>query len=591
MSIAGPRGIVLLLLGLGLGGCGSGPAPPSILLISVDTLRADHLSCYGYPRPTPAIDSLARRGVLYENAHAPAPWTLPSHMSLLTGRYPSSHGVVDAERSLPESVPQLQEALQRRGYHTAGFGAHVYLGARYGFERGFHHYELVTYRNDPAGQRRGDRVVEKALGWLERRAGDPRPFFLFVHLFDPHWTYAAPAPWLGTYSGDYQGRMDGTLPAVTYFVERPIPDDALQQVIALYDEEVAWTDALIGRLLEAVEGLDDPPLIALVADHGEEFKEHGSMGHAVTLYAEQSHVPLIVADPAGDGGGSRRVAEPVRTIDLVPTLAERAGVERDDPLWEALDGVPLDAADPALPVVIETTRWGPQREAVLVDGHKAISPARYHWLGHWKEGGELVREPIAHFQREAALYDLDADPGESRPLPWDPANPAQRALADWRERSWCGIEITFAGGAELCAAVDLVGALAWRDQPRLDDGRESFPVPLDRGRIELGGLPAGRRLRLHLPLEAAALDSLRIEVVSGSLILEAGAAGRRELGAGRRWACAGAELGDAAPLPPGTAEGVSRMTIRTRPCAELRAAARLSGREQELLRSLGYVDG
>ncbi|MAE70737.1 MAG: hypothetical protein CME06_09740 [Gemmatimonadetes bacterium] len=582
--------VLCALLFFAAAGCGLGPSPlPSIVLISIDTLRADHLSCYGYDRPTPSIDSLAALGVLYENAHASAPWTLPSHVSLFTGLYPSSHGVVDTDRSLPPAIAQLPEALKRHGYRTAGFGAHIYLGRNFGFGRGFDHYEITPYRNDPQEISRGDRIVTKGLQWLDSRKADPRPFFLFLHIFDPHWAYAAPEPWIGKYSSNYVDRMDGSLPALTHFIDRPMPGELRQHAIDLYDEEVAWTDALIGRLMLELKARSMSPMVVLVADHGEEFKEHGSMGHAVTLYKEQTHVPLIIVDPEGEQG--QRVAAPVRTIDLVPTLAERVGIPSDDPIWQALEGASLDRVDPERPVVIETTRWGSSRSAVLLGDQKAISPSSYHWLGHWRRDGEVVREPVAHFEREAALYDLAADPNEATPLPWDPRAPAALALEDWQERTWRGIRVEMRIEKGLEAFICLHGDIVWRDQAKLDDGIRTLPVPIEGSLITLSNLPAGRNLRLDLPLEPTQLDSLEIEVSGDVLWIRAGKEEERRLTAGGRWTIAASDPGDHhRGLPEGEA-AVSRISVRTRSFEAVRAASELSEHDREVLRSLGYVDG
>ncbi len=572
-----------------LAGCGLGPSPPSIVLVSVDTLRADHLSCYGYERPTPSIDSLATLGVLYENAHAPAPWTLPSHMSLFTGLYPSSHGVVDADRSLPPTIAQLPEALERRGYHTAGFGAHIYLGRNFGFGRGFDHYEITPYRNDPQEISRGDRIVTKGLEWLDSRKVDPRPFFLFLHIFDPHWAYAAPEPWTDKYSSNYVGQMDGTLPALTHFIDRPMPGELRQHAIDLYDEEVAWTDALIGRLMLGLKARNVSPIVILVADHGEEFKEHGSMGHAVTLYKEQTHVPLIIADPGGEHG--RRISEPVRTIDLVPTLAERVGIPSDDPIWNALDGVSLHHPDAERPVVIETTRWGPSRSAVMLGNQKAISPSRYHWLGHWRRDGEIVREPVAHFEREAALFNVATDPAEATPLPWDPQAPAALRLQEWQERTWRGIRIEMQLEEQFEGFIRLRGDVTWRDQARLDDGILTLPVPIDSSLITLSDLPPMRHFRLDLPLEPTLLDSLEIEVSGGVLWVRAGDGDSRRLSAGDRWIFAASTPGDHQRGLPDDAAAGSRISVRTRSFDATGVAGELSEHDRQVLRSLGYVEG
>lgn len=577
--------LVALLCGmLVLPACAPEQAPPSILLISIDTLRADHLSCYGHDRATPAIDALAAGGELYAAAYAAAPWTLPSHMSLFTGQYPSHHGVVDARESLPETTAQLPEALRRAGYRTAGFGAHIYLGERFGFGRGFDHYSVTPYRNDPQQIRRGDAVVDQALAWLEANATDPRPYFLFVHIFDPHWTYAAPEPWLGQYSSVYAGRMDGSLPALTYFISRDMPDDALQHVQDLYDEEIAWTDALVGRLVAGARAAGSEPLIALCADHGEEFKEHGSLGHAVTLYEEQQHVPLILAGPGCRVG--TRVSAPVRTLDLVPTLARAAQVPAQDPLWASLDGVPLGRAEASLPVIMETTRWGPSRSAAIVFPHKALSPARYHWLRHTEVEGQARREAVAEWRHAALLFDLRQDPKELRPLPWDANNPAAQALLRWQEESWRGLLLELRTSEAFRARLRWNPELPWRDEVRQEVGIEAHEANLvGTGELLLRGAPDQMTTRIHLPIEPALILPLELSVEVGELRVLIPGEATRELHAGERMSIP--KIGPGTPGAP--AAGTLR--LRARPYSSLVEAGELSEKERRILESLGYVDG
>lgn len=515
---AAPRIRLLALLGtLGVAACGS--PPPPILLISVDTLRADRLSSYGYHRPTPAIDALAAEGVLFEEAHSAAPWTLPSHASMLTGQYPSHHGVVEPDHRLGPQIPTVAEALRDEGYQTAGFASHVYLEKNYGLDRGFETYEVLPYRNDPYGARRGDEVVDAATSWV--MTADPaRPFFLFVHLFDPHWTYRAPKPYLGRYSSDYTGPMDGTLPAVTHFMTRPISDEHLNHVLNLYDEEIAWTDELVDRLVSRVKARRPETVVVLTADHGEEFKEHDAMGHAVTLYREQSHIPLIVSTP---GATPQRVETPVRGLDVAPTIAALAAVPEGHPLRAGSDGQVLVNSDGSAarvtpqPVIIETSRWGPLRAAALWKGQRAYTADEYVWLGHRKVDGKVVRTPVGTWSHPARIFDVRSDPHESTPLPYDPTNDAARALEFWRERFWRGVHLEIRSPAKVTVELSLSDPVHWFDEPRVEASDKLLEAPHDDRGVGPFPIPPDEPTQVWLPIDHDDTRALTIKILQGPM--------------------------------------------------------------------------
>jgi len=274
---------------------------PNVLLITVDTLRADHLHCYGYPRvETPVIDRLAGDSVLFTHTYTPVPLTLPAHASLLTGCYPTATGVHDYIRSrLSKRAATLASVLHDHGYQTAAFVSAIVLDARFGLNAGFDTYfdRFDTVRFDAAQlgamKRRGDETVNVALGWLREHAG-PRasaPFFLWIHLFDPHRPYTAPQPFAERY--------------------RTHP----------YDGEIAFDDAQVGRLeawLQA-QGLWKRTLVVLTADHGEGLGEHGEEQHGFFIYNSTLHVPLIMHFPSV---APRTVAADVSLVDVMPTVLQ-----------------------------------------------------------------------------------------------------------------------------------------------------------------------------------------------------------------------------------------------------------------------------
>ena len=295
----------LCLVGLvTLGACKSGSAPsPSrlnLLLVTIDTLRADRLGCYGYSQiETPNLDKVARQGVLFENAVAPAPLTAPSHASMMTGVYPTVHKVRNTGGFvLSPSEPKLSKILQDQGWDTAAFIGSSVLKGRFGFNQGFAVYddEMPTSASGSAvaePERRAGEVVDRAVKWLDAQSG--KPFFLWVHVYDPHIPYDPPDPFREKYR------------------DRP------------YDGEIAYTDQQLGRLFDTVARKSRPEntLIAVLSDHGESFSEHGEYTHGVFLYDTTLRIAFLMAGgpiPAG-----LRVKQQARTVDLLPTVLELMG--------------------------------------------------------------------------------------------------------------------------------------------------------------------------------------------------------------------------------------------------------------------------
>jgi len=403
-----PSLLALLAIAAVLPACrGFDSTHPDIVLIVVDTLRADHLGAYGYDRgTTPHLDALARQGTVFDAAWSAAPWTLPSVMSIMTSRYPSSHRVENDGLKLGADTPTLAETLQRSGYATAAFVSHVYVSAPFGFGRGFETFEdfglsRPGYRLEAGMEPRADRVTDSALAWLDRQGR--RPVFLFVHYFDPHWPYDPPETFRPPGEAGYHGSLDAAYDSISRFLDprQPLPDDYRAFLLARYDGEIRFVDEQIGRLLDHLSASERGPRawVVVTADHGEEFKEHGSMGHGRRLYEEVVRVPLIIRRP-GKGGTpdvAARVGAPVSGIDLFPTLAAAAGASppadvQGTSLLPLLQ--PPGPRPPAgRPLVCETIRLNAHLKAVRVGPLKLIQSMD---------------------ENRAELYDLAADPREAR---------------------------------------------------------------------------------------------------------------------------------------------------------------------------------
>jgi len=294
-------------------------SPKGIILISLDTLRADHLGTYGYHRDTsPAIDAFAKDNIVFENAVVQSPWTLPSHMSIMTSRYPSFHGVVHEGLSLSDEYVTLAELLKGAGYKTAAFVDGGYVSGVFGFDQGFD-----VYHDQRIG---AEGILPKAQHWLDENKSDS--FFLFIHLFDIHSPYNPPPPYNSifhdfTYTGHLVPSSKNLI--IAQYDPLKLKDDDLRHVIALYDGGIRYTDEKIGEFLSYLQnaGLYDQSLIIITSDHGEEFMEHDNVLHWQLFYRPNLHVPLIVHMPHYSRKGIR-ISELVQSIDLLPTIVESA---------------------------------------------------------------------------------------------------------------------------------------------------------------------------------------------------------------------------------------------------------------------------
>ncbi len=327
MSWRAMREIAGAILLAGANGCAPGDAEGGrgIILISIDTLRADHLGAYGYARQTsPFFDELAQRGTLFERAIVQLPGTLPSHMSIFTGLYPAEHGVYPPDSVLACDVPTLPEVLRAHGLRTAGFTEGGYVDGHYGFSRGFESFDDKV----PKGRRDIEITFERGLEFLRGLRSDER-FFLFLHSYVVHDPYYPLAPysrlfWEGPAPA---GAFDPTGPnlAEANRGERPVDQQTAEYYAALYDSGIRYLDdqlaAFFARLDEL--GLTDEATIVLTSDHGEEFLEHGKLVH-LQIYQETVRVPLLVLEPGRSSGA--RVEALVESVDLAPTLWELANV-------------------------------------------------------------------------------------------------------------------------------------------------------------------------------------------------------------------------------------------------------------------------
>lgn len=298
-----------------------------IILISLDTLRADHLGCYGYNRPTsPAIDQLASEGVLFLRALSTSNWTLPAHVSLFSSVSTTHHGVMAADDRLPDHVCSLTEILSRQGFSCGAITGGGFVSPKYGFGRGFD-----FYNEDHGSVERVDSaelVFRSAKEWIENN--QDRDFFLFLHTYQIHSPYACPEPYRRTFLSTQSlfeeinvERYLGGKEAVF----KPLPEAERQNIVNLYDGEIRYTDeVLIGCLLNWLKEKDlyDRMMIIVTSDHGEEFYEHGAWVHGAHLYQESIHIPLIIKFPHGLYR-AMKVEKLVRIIDIAPTILEVLG--------------------------------------------------------------------------------------------------------------------------------------------------------------------------------------------------------------------------------------------------------------------------
>jgi choline-sulfatase len=339
---------VVSAAGLAAGACAEArddARPPAVLLVSIDTLRADHVGLYGYERDTtPFLDRFAAGATVFERAFTTAPWTLPAHMTMLTGLFPAQHGVVREDVALAPGIPLLAERLRAAGYQTLALYYPCWIGERHGFERGFD----VFRAHDSIEQARAHAAEELA------RLDRTRPWFLFFHVFDvhdgplatgEHMLYASPPPYQDWFMPDAAAKLPDVPPDELWESENLLDAEERAALVALYDGGIRHVDANLALLFEALEGdgwLADT-LVIVTSDHGESLAQRGRLDGHGELAQEGLHVPLVVRHPRGVAAGTR-VAAPVHLGDVVPTVLALAGLEADPrlPGRDLFDALPPD---------------------------------------------------------------------------------------------------------------------------------------------------------------------------------------------------------------------------------------------------------
>jgi len=356
---------------------GQGVEKPNVVLITLDTTRADRLGCYGYAQArTPNIDALARDGVLFAQAASTAPLTQPAHSSMMTGMYPTYHGVrINGNTALSQEHKTLAEALSEKGYQTGAFIGAFVLDGRWGLNQGFQLYDdrfdLEKHKHLDLGsvQRPANQVVDAALAWLEGRKQGP--FLAWIHLYDPHTPYEPPEPFLSEYGP--------------------------RGMAGLYDGEIAFTDQQVGRLVSWLQanGLDKKTVVVIMGDHGEGLGSHGEGTHGYFVYDYAMHVPFLVATPFAELRGVR-VDSQVSAVDVFPTVLALTGI----------DDATKAHGRSLLPVMFHprTEAWAyAYGESMTPNLQFGWSPLHYLRSTRYK----LIKAP------RPELYDLSVDPEET----------------------------------------------------------------------------------------------------------------------------------------------------------------------------------
>jgi arylsulfatase A-like enzyme len=417
--------------------------PPLVILVSLDTLRADHLGLYGYERSTsPILDALALESAVFDDASTTAPWTLPAHASMLTGLYPVSHGVMTGRQRLPGDVPTLAGFLRARGFNTAAVVNSFWLKkGNFDITRDFEHnlwVEEDVHRASPSSW-----VTDQAIEWLKARKDD-EPMFLFVHYFDAHSDYASLPEYENLFVRPYDGTVKGTAvelmeqnvdPVVVEhcrmnfneqdctghnihaglvvdeeFERRVFNDADIQHLVDLYDAGIRQLDAEIGRLFRYLDeaGLAEEALLVVVSDHGEEFAEHGGTDHMRTQYQEVVRICFLLRGPGVPAG--IRYETPISLVDLTPTILSFAGIARTTPtegldlsvLWTGGDRSEFDSR-----LIFHDAGWG-------ASSHNIESLLPYAPRSHSVRRGQYKLYYSNRAEPNHVLFDLEADPGETR---------------------------------------------------------------------------------------------------------------------------------------------------------------------------------
>jgi Sulfatase len=373
---------------------------PDIIFISIDTLRADHLSSYGYHRRTsPNLDMLAEEGILVEQHISHSPWTLPTHISMFTGLMPFEHGVTTINRALSPRKLVITEYLKEKGYRTAAFVTNVLLSPTFGYGSGVDHY--VFKADFPAGD-----ILPRASRWF---AKSRTPAFAFIHLYDPHYPYKPKQDVRGAFAKSSDG-LDSIMAKPFFeFAKAAINFDEMQKqaVIDRYDEEILYVDTQLGIFFNKLRAMGRyrDAWIIVTSDHGEEFADHGLWGHSITLFEEMLRVPLIIKPPGEACRDYRLQGSPIpqkALFNLMTNASVLPEFEKAD--LSCKDGKPPQFLEKLIAtdgILAESEAFAPHRFAIRKDGMKLIEPFEFS---------------LEHFEvrRDWELYDLKTDPGEQQ---------------------------------------------------------------------------------------------------------------------------------------------------------------------------------
>lgn len=423
---------------------GDNPDGPPVIMVTIDTLRADRMSAYGGPQDTsPLLAALEEDGaVRFADCTSQAPWTVPSTSSMLTGLHPCRLGTVSGP--LKESEVTLAERLGQAGYRTAAFSDNELISRRNGFQQGFrefhstgkpgrfYHYSLfrgnynltsILLRALHQGYQGVDRLFPSVLSWLEQNR--EQKFYLYLHLMDPHTPYYD-HPGFRPGAGMTRADRPVTITISALYAQkekaRTIEVGAAQrhELLTRYDAEVRHTDQALGQLFEQLKalGLWDRCLLLICSDHGEEFFEHGSWGHVHSVHRELLHVPLWIKPPASAPAGVRVVSQQVQNLDLAPTVLEAAGLP--------LEGLPGRSLWPLIRSPEEQPRFD---DRISTAASIYLYPGPTCHLSARKGELKCIRE-IMDSQESETWYDLAADPGENQPLPGSPGGEKARAIVE-----------------------------------------------------------------------------------------------------------------------------------------------------------------
>lgn len=422
-----------------------GPSQPNIVMLVWETTRADHVSALGYPlRTTPTMELVAAEGVSFSNTTSAAPWTLPSVSSLMTGVSPTAHGVREFEDALSPANQTLAEQLQAAGYHTALLGVNSLFEADRGLDQGFDFY----FGQDSVP---GLELSQRMLRWLDERPRD-QPFFLYLHIFEPHCPYDPPLEYEGVFEPRPPELATGRVYDQRYWDQMfgcfrlPAPGRAggtvldVDAYLSAYDAELHYTDHLTSTMLQRMEtrGLLDDTLLLFLGDHGEEFLEHGDHGHGRHLYQESVHVPLIVRPPGTDQQRARfagtRVDSNSSTLDVTATVLAAAGIDAQtegldlSPAWRG--GAPRAWA--RRPVFSGTDHEAHLRSVRQGDWKLIVD------VGRPEVDPDLPQQPVKVQAPE--LYDLSSDPLEQTNLAGDQPERVTALLALIEQNEARGLE-------------------------------------------------------------------------------------------------------------------------------------------------------